>query len=61
MGWNISRGVVAGIEGQVRCVTDLELALLARVLGTSLDELLPEPTRKAAAKEFLSRSSRDEP
>ncbi len=60
MGWAISRGIVAGIEGQVRCVTDLELALLARVLGTSLDELLPEPTRKVAVKDFLSRSSREE-
>ena len=56
MGWNISRGMVAGIEGQVRCVTDLEFSLLARVLGTSLDELLPKSDREKAVKGFLDRS-----
>ena len=59
LGWNISRGIVAGIEGQVRCVTDLEFALLARVLGTSLDALLPKATREAVVKDFLSRTNKE--
>lgn len=59
LSWNISRGIVAGIEGRVRCVTDLEFALLAPVLGTNLDELLPETTRKTAVKDFLSRWNRE--
>jgi transcriptional regulator with XRE-family HTH domain len=42
MGWDISRGIVAGIEGQVRCVTDFEFVQLARALGVPLAGLLPE-------------------
>ena len=61
LGWNISRGIVAGIEGQVRCVTDLEFVLLARVLGTSLDALLPKLAREAAMKDFLRRVGSEEP
>jgi transcriptional regulator with XRE-family HTH domain len=41
MGWDISRGVVAAIEGGVRCVTDREFVNLARVLGVPLKTLLP--------------------
>jgi hypothetical protein len=33
--------MVAGIEGQVRCVTDREFVLLAKVLSVPLDGLLP--------------------
>lgn len=40
-GWDISRGVVAAIEGQVRCVTDAEFVNLSRVLGVPLQTLLP--------------------
>jgi transcriptional regulator with XRE-family HTH domain len=40
-GWDASRGMVAGIEGQVRCVTDREFVLLAKVLSVPLDGLLP--------------------
>ena len=40
-GWDASRGMIAGIEGQVRCVTDSEFVLLARMLGVPLDGLLP--------------------
>lgn len=43
MGWDISRGIVAGIEGRVRCVTEWELLLLARALGVPLEALLPRP------------------
>lgn len=60
LGWSVSRGIIAGIEGQVRRVTDLELALLARVLGTSLDALLPKAARESAIKGFLDRSSDEE-
>ena len=41
IGWDISRGIVAGIEGRVRCVTDYELYLLATALGLPLDALYP--------------------
>ena len=50
MGWDISRGIIAGIEGRVRCVTDREFVLLAHVFGVSLEELVsgkpvkPRPT-----------------
>lgn len=40
-GWDASRGIIAGIEGQVRCVTDSEFVLLAQVFGVSLESLLP--------------------
>jgi len=45
IGWDVSRDIIARIEGRVRWVGDYELALLARVLGVSIVELLP--------KEFL--------
>ena len=41
-GWDISRGIIAAIEGQVRCVTDEEFVLLAQMLGVSLEALLPK-------------------
>jgi transcriptional regulator with XRE-family HTH domain len=44
-GWDISRGIVAAIEGQVRCVTDEEFVLLAQILGVSLEALLPKKTK----------------
>jgi DNA-binding transcriptional regulator YiaG len=44
-GWDISRGVVAAIEGQVRCVTDAEFVLLAQMLGAPLEALLPKKTK----------------
>ena len=40
-GWDASRGIIAGIEGQVRCVTDQEFVWLAQVLSVSLNALLP--------------------
>jgi transcriptional regulator with XRE-family HTH domain len=41
-GWDISRGIVAAIEGRVRWVGDFEVAVLAHVLRTSLVSLFPE-------------------
>jgi transcriptional regulator with XRE-family HTH domain len=45
--WDISRGVVAAIEGQVRCVTDIELLELARVFGVPVEVLLPSPAKRS--------------
>jgi len=42
LGWNVSRDIIAAIEGQVRCVTDVELVGLATVLGTDAVRLLPD-------------------
>ncbi len=40
-GWDISRGIVAAIEGSVRWVGDFEVALLARILRTPISALYP--------------------
>ena len=40
-GWNMTREIIARIEGRVRCVTDMELLLLAELLGVKVQELLP--------------------
>lgn len=45
-GWDVSRDVIARIEGQVRCVEDSELAMLARILHVKLEELYPASVRK---------------
>ena len=41
LGWNVSRDIIAAIEGQVRCVTDIELVGLAIALDTDEARLLP--------------------
>jgi hypothetical protein len=41
-GWDVSRGIVAAIEGRVRWVGDFEAALLARVLRVNVAALYPE-------------------
>lgn len=41
-GWDISRGIVAAIEGRVRWVGDFELVLLAKVLKTPVASLIPD-------------------
>lgn len=45
-GWDISRGTLAKIEAQVRCVSDAEVAALARALDEPLVELYPPDIRK---------------
>jgi transcriptional regulator with XRE-family HTH domain len=50
-GWDISRGVVARIEGGVRWVADFELLELAEALKTPVPELYPPEYRAA----FLSK------
>ena len=39
-GWDISRDIVARIELQTRCVTDIELLELCRILRLSANALL---------------------
>jgi transcriptional regulator with XRE-family HTH domain len=44
-GWDTSRESVNGLENQRRRVPDLELFVLARVLGVRLEELFPGQLR----------------
>ena len=37
----MSRGTLAKIEAQVRCVSDAELPFLAKALGVKVDNLFP--------------------
>ncbi len=41
LGWRLSRGTLAKIEAQVRCVSDAELYVLARALKKPMEELFP--------------------
>ena len=43
-GWDVSRGTLAKIEARVRCVTDAELFVLARVMKTDMGALFPHET-----------------
>ncbi len=40
-GYEIPRGTLAKIEAQIRGVSDIELFVLARVLGVSIEALFP--------------------
>jgi transcriptional regulator with XRE-family HTH domain len=46
-GWDVSRGVIARIEGQVKWVCDTELLSLAKALKVSVPELFPKKNRRA--------------
>jgi transcriptional regulator with XRE-family HTH domain len=48
LGWNVSRDIIAAIEGQVRCVTDVEIVGLAAALRVTETQLLPN--RKASLR-----------
>jgi transcriptional regulator with XRE-family HTH domain len=39
-GWDVSRDIIARIESQVRCVTDIELTKLVKVLKIKVQDLL---------------------
>jgi transcriptional regulator with XRE-family HTH domain len=41
-GWDVSRSIVAAIEGRVRWVGDFEVVLLATVLGITVADLIPQ-------------------
>ncbi len=45
-GWDVSRGVIARIEGGVRWVSDFDLIQLAAVLKTPVGRLFPEEHRQ---------------
>lgn len=46
-GWDVSRGVIARIEGQVKWVADTDLLELAKALKVSVPEIFPKNTRKS--------------
>ena len=37
-GWDVDRTLIARIELRTRCITDMELLLLAKILGVKLDD-----------------------
>jgi predicted transcriptional regulator len=39
-GWDVSRDIIARIEGQTRWVADFELVKLAKILGKDIKELI---------------------
>lgn len=41
IGWDVSRSIIAAIEGRVRWAGDYEIALLARILRVSIEVLYP--------------------
>jgi transcriptional regulator with XRE-family HTH domain len=45
IGWDVSRDIIARIEGQVRWVGDFELSLLARALQAPILELMSDELR----------------
>jgi transcriptional regulator with XRE-family HTH domain len=56
MGWDISRDIVARIEGQTRWVADFELLLLAQALEIPTEQLLPASRdAKRALRAFLAQ------
>ncbi|XHR27887.1 MAG: helix-turn-helix domain-containing protein [Chthoniobacteraceae bacterium] len=54
-GWDLSRDMLARIEGQTRWVSDFELLFLADVLNLSPTQLLPKP---GMAKELILKLER---
>ena len=46
LGFEITRGTLAKIEAQVRCVSDAELLILAKALGVGIAELYPPSSRR---------------
>ena len=45
-GWDVSRGVIARIEGGVRWIADFELLKLAAALKVSVPELYPRSVQR---------------
>jgi len=41
VGWDVSRSIIAAIEGRVRWAGDYEIALLAKILRISIDTFYP--------------------
>ncbi|MDD5349034.1 MAG: helix-turn-helix transcriptional regulator [Chthoniobacteraceae bacterium] len=57
-GWDMSRDMLARIEGQSRWVADFELVFLANVLELTTGELLPDSKSAGLAKKMVSRLER---
>lgn len=45
LGWDLSRATLSKIEAQLRCVTDIELDLLAKALKVEIVDLFPKRRR----------------
>ena len=41
LGWDLSRASLSKIEARLRCVTDMELDILATALGVEISALYP--------------------
>ena len=41
-GWDVDRTLIARIELRMRCITDMELLLLAKLFGVNLDAFCVE-------------------
>lgn len=41
-GWDVDRTLIARIELQTRCITDMELLTLAKTLGVKLDSFITD-------------------
>jgi transcriptional regulator with XRE-family HTH domain len=57
-GWDISRDILAKIEGQTRWVADFELVFLAKVLKVRFERLLPGRGADAKAEDLVARLER---
>lgn len=53
IGWDLSRGTLAKIEAQLRCVTDYEIPILATSVGLEPSELLMQALEKFPKKRRL--------
>jgi len=47
LGWDLSRATLSKIEAQLRCVTDVELAILAGALRVEIAHLYPTRSRRS--------------
>ena len=56
LGWDIGENIVTKIETCVRCVTDAELACLAKALDADANDLLPPKDQvKATVMAFFAK------
>lgn len=53
-GWDMSRNGVTTLENQRRRIPDLELLVMAKVLGVKTDDLFPRDLRGRQFKELWS-------
>jgi len=50
LGWDLSRATLSKIEAQLRCVTDIELDILARALKVEIAHLYPKKNRRTTVR-----------